>query len=213
MTVGLSEDHRASDEAAPQVTRSLVEMARVAVIGTSCAGKTTFARALARVLNFPYIELDVLHWQPNWIERPDDEFRTLTAQALSQDFWVADGNYAVVRDLVWSQATTVIWLNYSFSIVLWRALARTLRRALTREELFSGNRESLRMAFFSRESILWWVVSTFHRRRQQYRRLFDAARSPHLVYIEFQRPFEAQRFLTKLIPEEVTRGPDTHRQG
>jgi adenylate kinase family enzyme len=172
------------------------DMARVVVIGTSCAGKTTFARSLARILIFPHIELDALHWLPNWTERSVDEFRTLTAQALSQDCWVIDGNYAV--DLTWSRATTVIWLNYSFPIVLWRALTRTLRRAVTREELFAGNRESLRMAFFSRESILWWVVTTFHRRRKHYRALFDARTSSHLTYVEFRNPTEAQFFLTKL---------------
>lgn len=174
------------------------QMARVVVIGTSCAGKTTFARSLARILIFPHIELDALHWLPNWIERPADDFRALTAQAIAQDCWVIDSNYGIVRDLIWSRATTVIWLNYSFPIVLWRALARTLRRTLTREELFSGNRESLRMALFSRESILWWVLTTFRRRRKHYRSLFDARTSSHLAYVEFRNPAEAQFFLTKL---------------
>jgi adenylate kinase family enzyme len=172
-------------------------MARVVVIGTSCAGKTTFARSLARILIFPHIELDALHWLPNWIERPADDFRALTAQAIAQDCWVIDSNYGIVRDLIWSRATTMIWLNYSFPIVLWRALARTLRRTLTREELFSGNRESLRMALFSRESILWWVLTTFHRRRKHYRSLFDTKTFPHLIYVEFRNPSEAQIFLTK----------------
>src|SRR5215831_17862957 len=103
------------------------DMARVVVIGTSCAGKTTFARALARLLSFPHIELDALHWLPNWTERSADEFCAFIAQALSQDCWVIDGNYAA--DLTWSRATTVIWLNYSFSIVLWRALTRPATRA------------------------------------------------------------------------------------
>ena len=145
------------------------EMARVIVIGTSCVGKTTFARSLASRVSFPHIELDALYWQPNWIPRPPDEFRALIAQALSQEYWVTDGNYAVVRDLIWSRATTVIWLNYVFPVVLWRALTRTTRRVLTGEELYSANRESLRMALFSRESILWWVLTTFHWRRKQYR--------------------------------------------
>jgi adenylate kinase family enzyme len=86
-------------------------------------------------LSCPHIELDALHWQPNWVPRARAEFRALTAQALSQDCWVTDGNYGVVRDLVWSRATTVIWLNYALRLVLWRALARTVRRVLTREEL------------------------------------------------------------------------------
>jgi adenylate kinase family enzyme len=174
------------------------EMTRVVVIGTSCVGKTTFAQALARVLSFPHVELDALYWQPNWIPRPSEEFRALTAQALSQDRWVTDGNYGVVRDLIWSRATTVIWLNYGFPTVLWRAVTRTLRRVLTREELFSANRESLRMAFFSRESILWWVLTTFHRRRKQYRVLFDRRTSPQLVYVELRNPSEAKHFLAGL---------------
>ena len=172
------------------------EMARVVVIGTSCVGKTTFAQALARMMNVPHVELDALHWQPNWTARPPEEFRTLTADALAQDYWIIDGNYGTVRDLVWSRATTVIWLNYSFPIVMWRALTRTIRRVLTQEELFSDNRESLRMAFLSRESILWWVITTFHRRRRQYRRLFDTVTISQLAYVEFRSPSEARNFLS-----------------
>ena len=179
----------------PKHFDSMSEMARVVVIGTSCVGKTTFAQALARGLNFPHVELDSLHWQQNWIPRPPEEFRALTAEALAKDCWITDGNYGAVRDLVWSRATTIIWLNYSFPVVLWRALVRTIRRVLTQEELFSGNRETLRMAFFSRESILWWVITTFHRRRRQYRRLFDTATTPRLAYVEFRSPAEARNFL------------------
>jgi adenylate kinase family enzyme len=199
------------------------EMARVVVVGTSCAGKTTFAQSLADALNFPHIELDALHWQPTWVPRPADEFCALTAQALSHDHWVVDGNYGIVRDLVRSRATTIIWLNYSFPTVLWRALARTVRRALTREELFSGNRESLRMAFFSRDSILWWDITTFHRRRNQYWRLLDTRTLPHLVYVEFRRPSEAEGFLARLeknsdpakraIEGQVDLIRDEHRSG
>jgi len=173
-------------------------MNRVVVIGTSCVGKTIFARSLAEALCCPHVELDALYWQPNWIPRPPDEFQELVAKELSQGCWVTDGNYSVVRDLVWSRATTVIWLNYTFPVVLWRALTRTIRRGLTKEELFSGNRESLRMAFFSRDSIMWWVLTTFHRRRKRYRELFDMRTSPQLIYVEFRNPTEAQNFLTEL---------------
>jgi adenylate kinase family enzyme len=174
------------------------EMTRVIVVGTSCVGKTTFAKSLARVLSLPHIELDALYWKPRWVPRSPDEFRALVEQMLSQEQWVTDGNYRVVRDIVWSRATTVIWLDYALPLIFWRAVTRTLRRILTREELFATNRESLRMAFFSRDSILWWVLTTFHRRRKQYQRLFDTATFPHLAYVQFQKPSEAQRFLTML---------------
>jgi adenylate kinase family enzyme len=67
------------------------EMTRVVVIGTSCVGKTAFAKSLARVLSFPHVELDALYWQPNWIPRPPEEFRALTAHALAQDCFVGSG--------------------------------------------------------------------------------------------------------------------------
>jgi adenylate kinase family enzyme len=101
-------------------------MTRVVVIGTSCVGKTSFARSLARVLSVPHIELDALYWQPQWVPRLPDEFRQVVEKELSQDCWITDGNYSVVRDLTWSRATTVTWLNYAFPVVLWRALTRTV---------------------------------------------------------------------------------------
>ena len=174
------------------------EMARVVVVGCSGSGKTTFARQLARLLGAPHIELDALHWLPDWVPRPTDEFCTLVAPAVSQEQWVMDGNYRAVRDLVWSQATAVVWLNYAFPTVFGQVLRRTLRRTLTREELFTGNRESLRRSFLSRDSILWWVITTFRRRRRQYRALFDQPATVSCVYIEFRRPSEARRFLVAL---------------
>src|SRR5215470_14800607 len=130
------------------------ELARVVVVGCSGSGKTTLARQLAQLLGAPHIELDALHWLPNWVPRPTDEFCALVAQAVAQEQWVTDGNYRAVRDLVWSRATTVIWLNYPFPTVFRRVLWRTLRRTLTREVLYTGNRESLWRSFLTRDSIL-----------------------------------------------------------
>ncbi len=45
-------------------------MQPVAVIGPSCAGKTTFARTLAERTGCVHIELDAVHWGPGWTERP-----------------------------------------------------------------------------------------------------------------------------------------------
>ena len=36
---------------------------RISVIGTSGAGKTTFARRLAEAVGAPYVELDAINWQ------------------------------------------------------------------------------------------------------------------------------------------------------
>jgi adenylate kinase family enzyme len=177
------------------LTAAALDLRRVAVVGTSCSGKTTFAATLAAQLQIPHIELDALHWRPGWVEAPAAEFREAVASATSAERWVSDGNYGRVRDLVWSRATAVIWLDYPFATVMRRALYRTVRRALLREELYSGNRESFRMAFLSRDSILWWVVTTHGRRREQYRALFVDPTFARLERVALKSPGEATRFL------------------
>ena len=76
----------------------LAEM-RVVVVGTSGAGKTTFADALAAALQLQHTELDQLHWGPGWTPAPTEQFVRATAQAAAGQRWVMDGNYSVVRDM------------------------------------------------------------------------------------------------------------------
>ena len=170
-------------------------MERLIVVGTSCSGKTTLARRLARILGSPCIELDAFHWKPAWQPRPAEEFRQMVNDAAAGERWVMDGNYSRVRDIVWARGTTVIWLNYPFPIVLWRALCRSVKRAATQEELFSGNRESFRKSFFSRDSIVLWVICSYRRLRRDYRRLLDDGDYPHLQVIELRNPGQADALI------------------
>jgi adenylate kinase family enzyme len=174
-----------------------MDLRRVAVVGTSCAGKTTFAAALAAKLQIPHIELDALHWRAGWVPAPPEVFRHAVATATAAERWVSDGNYGVVRDLVWGRATAVIWLDYPFATVLWRALYRTARRALLREELYSGNRETFRKALLSRDSILWWVVTTHRERQREFPMLFEQAAFAHLEVVTLGSQREADSFLRR----------------
>ena len=168
---------------------------RVVVVGSSCSGKTTFARRLSESLGTPHVELDALHWLPNWTERSLQDFRELVAAAVSSEGWVVDGNYSKIRDLIWPKATCIVWLNYGFPTVLARALRRTLRRSLLGEELYSQNKETLGRAFFNRDSILLWVLTSFRRRRRKYDALRREKAFPHLQWMEFRNPAQAEQFL------------------
>ncbi len=172
------------------------DMRRVLVIGTSCSGKTTLAASIAEIQGSNHIELDRLWWLPNWRTREVEEFRELTRRAVSAQCWVVDGNYSFVRDITLSGATSVIWLNYSFPRVFGRALRRTIRRVFTREELFAGNREGFRQSFLSKDSILWWVITTWRRRRREYGKM--AGHPHHPPFVELRHPREAEDFLDAL---------------
>jgi adenylate kinase family enzyme len=135
---------------------------RVVVMGGSCSGKTTLARRLAGVLDVPHVELDALHHGPNWNEAPPEllQERVRAAFAIAPEGWVVDGNYlSKLDDLVLERADTAVVLDPPFATALRRALVRTFRRVVTREELWNGNRERVRDAF-SRYSIPLWVVRT-----------------------------------------------------
>ena len=140
-------------------------MRRAAVIGPSCAGKTTTARQLAAILGVPYIELDALHHDANWNEAPAELLRerVRAALAVAPDGWVVDGNYfGKLGPLVLDQADTIVWLDVPYRTAIRRVLARTLFRFVTRAELWNGNRETLRNAF-GPQSIVAYVLRT-HRR-------------------------------------------------
>ena len=94
--------------------RAEPDWSRISVVGTSGSGKTTLARRLAAILNVPNIELDALHWGPCWTPRPLEQFRADVGAAVAKDRWVVDGNYAVVRPLVWARPTAIVWLDLPF---------------------------------------------------------------------------------------------------
>ena len=80
--------------------------------------------------------------------------------------WVMDGGYSPIRDLIWSRADTIVWLDYPMPTVLGRWARRTASRIRSREEFWpgTGNRESLRHSF-GRDSLLVWILTTHRRRR------------------------------------------------
>jgi adenylate kinase family enzyme len=158
---------------------------RVVVNGVSGSGKTTVARELARRLGAPHVELDGLQHGLNWRQASDDELRGRLEPYLAGTNWIVDGNYhARVGDLVLARADTVIWLELPLALTLLRLLRRTLRRVLRREELWSGNRETLRTAFVGRESLFVWTL----RRRLADRHELPAvyARYPHLDVVHIR---------------------------
>jgi adenylate kinase family enzyme len=171
---------------------------RVVVVGTSCAGKTTFARDLATALACSVIQLDELYWGPDWTARPQEEFVGSVARATAGPRWVVDGNYSIIRDVVWTRATAIIWLNLSFPVIFARAVRRTVVRSISQEPLYAGNRESLRRAFFTRESILLWVLTTYWERRRRYPTLRASPNYPGLAWFELKRPGDVSAFLNNV---------------
>jgi adenylate kinase family enzyme len=181
---------------------------RIAVVGTTGSGKTTLARKLAAQLHVPHIELDSLHWEANWTPAPQQVFHRRVAQALSGEAWTTDGNYSELRDLTWGKADTVVWLDYSLSLVLSRVTRRTIRRSLRHEVLWGNNQERFGRALLSRDSIILYALKTYRRRRREYPVLFRQPRYAHLRVVHLESPRATQEWLPSL-PQSIGQGMDS----
>ena len=171
-------------------------MQRIAVVGTTGTGKTMLASWLSRRLGIPHVELDAIYWGPGWSVVPAPVFRARVGQALESERGVVDGNYSQVRDLVWGRAQALLWLDYALPVVMWRLVGRTLRTAVTGEELWSGNRERLATALWSRDSLLLWALKTYRKHRREYPGLLGEPEYAHLRLVRLRSPQATRTWLS-----------------
>ncbi len=170
---------------------------RIVVIGTTSSGKSTMAKRLADKFGLDFIELDALHWEPNWTEAPYEIFRARVDEATRAECWALAGNYREVRDIVWPRAEAVIWLDYPLWTLFWQLTRRTFTRWWNRELLWGTNYENLWTHFklWSEESLYHWLFKTYWQRKREYPRQFAEPRHAHLTVIHLKSPREAEDWI------------------
>ena len=105
---------------------------------------------------------------PTGPRRPTTCSAAQLAPVLASDGWVIDGVYRrKLGNLVLEAADVVVWLDLPIRVWLPRLVRRTGRRLVGREEIWNGNRESLRTAVWGRDSLFGYALrSHFARRRE-----------------------------------------------
>lgn len=174
-------------------------MERVNVVGSSGSGKTIFSRKLAAARGCPCVELDALFWGPNWTQRSDEEFYALIEEALLGERWCLDGNYSRSVPIKWKRVQEVVWLDFSFPRTFWRSLTRAIRRASSKEEIWpgTGNVETFRKGFFSRDSIILWSISNYSSIRRRYLATMRDPQFSHIRFTQLRSPRDAEAYLKK----------------
>jgi adenylate kinase family enzyme len=166
---------------------------RILLLGTIGSGKTTCAKRISKRLGIPYLELDSLYWEEDWVKASDSVFRERVLDALKDNAWVVDGMYPQVEDIILSKADTVVWLDYPFCVIMRRLIRRTFRRIITQEELSHGNREY----FGSAIGKVWWAIKTHRRLKREYSRLFRLCQNQRLL-VRLESPSETSDWLFSL---------------
>jgi adenylate kinase family enzyme len=110
---------------------------RIAVIGISGSGKSTFARTLARRTGLPLLHGDQLEWTPGWRVRPQDDLAAMHAEWIARPRWIIEGWVDPERVARLEAADLVVDLDPSRWRCTWRVFRRMLNRA-RRDEMPVG---------------------------------------------------------------------------
>ena len=175
---------------------------RIIVIGSSGSGKSTLGERLGERLGVPFVELDALNWEAGWVQAPDDVFHDRIRAVTSGDGWVLAGNYTARQQHVsWPLADTVVWLDLPLATVMRRTWSRTWRRWRRREELWNGNRESLRehlSLWDVDKSILTYTLTTHRARRRTFEAAMRDPRWAHIAFVRLRSPSAVDAWLAHL---------------
>ncbi|MCP5509996.1 MAG: hypothetical protein H7A39_06280 [Chlamydiales bacterium] len=154
-------------------------MKRVVIIGACGSGKTTLGQAMSGKLGIAWTDLDDLFWLPGWKRRPFEEFEGMVKQTVAADTWIVCGNYSKLQHLTVFQADTVVWLDLSLGILLWRIIKRGVIQARQRTAICNGNYQSI--------SQFWWLFKhlfkSFWKKKTRYKQLEAQATQATWVHL------------------------------
>ena len=141
---------------------------KIIITGTSCTGKTTLGRELSQKLGIPQIDLDDLHFLPNWeVKESDDFIRDVNSTIDQHDEWIVSGSYQTkMKDTVWHKADVIIWLDLPLRTILSRYFKRTFRRIVFKEKCCGENYETLRHVLFE-DNMLLHIFKTYWSRKHR----------------------------------------------
>jgi adenylate kinase family enzyme len=171
---------------------------RICVIGNAATGKSTLARVLAERLGLRYIDRDALVWDTGWRKRPSGEICERVEAETRADGWTYDGHLRRRRpyeQVVLGRCDTIVWLDFSRWRVMCSVVRRTLRRVLTREELWNDNVETWRMVF-SRDWSIAWAWRNHGRLRGEYEALFASPEHASKVRVRLRNRREVNEWLS-----------------
>lgn len=162
------------------------------MIGSSGAGKSTFAAELGRIVNLPVIHLDKEFWRPGWVMTDSDKWRERVSELVASDEWIVDGSYDGSLDIRLPRADTVVFLDYPRYLCFWRIFKRVATSlGHVRFDMAEGCPEQVDLGFIK------WV---WNYRRDHYPRIHEMLEKHfnkgNLILLK--SPSEVQRFLNEL---------------
>jgi len=164
---------------------------RIAVIGCSGSGKSTFAPRLAERMGLPYVPTDQVFWTDDWRPTPSDEVHRWLAEAVAAEAWVTDGNFDNQRGVLWASADLIVWLDLPLATTIWRVGRRNYGWWLGRQKVWGGQAMTLAKAW----SGLRHAANSHGLKRRTYPGYL--AEIPSVAVVRLTSPDEVERWLVE----------------
>jgi len=167
-------------------------MERIMIIGCGGAGKSTLSKKLSQLTGLELIHLDRHYWKPNWEMTDKPAWETLVRELSNRPSWIIDGNYGSTMDIRIAKADTIIFLDYSTLVCLWRVTKRTLQYwRKSRPDMSEGCGERFDWQFYH------YVATYNSTRRKKILAKLDKVKDSKKVLI-FNNDKETDNFLKEL---------------
>lgn len=165
-------------------------MKRVMIVGGAGSGKSTLATMVGERVGLPVFHMDQIHWQPHWVERPKSEKVKMVNAIENSDAWILEGGLSVTYENRAERADTLIWLDLSLPLRLFRVVRRRwqYRGGQTRPDLPQDCPERLDWDF------LHWILISGPATRRHIAATIAAA--PHLTVYHLRSRSEVRNFLS-----------------
>ena len=131
----------------PQVVNAV----RIHIVGGPGSGKTTLARQIARQLDAPAYDLDVVAFENGaGAKRGLDERLRDVQCILAQPAWVTEGIYLWWTLALMESADAIVWLDVPWRVAAWRIVTRHVRAELAHNNKHRGWLKLARFVMWTR---------------------------------------------------------------
>ena len=172
-------------------------MNKISIVGSSGSGKSTTAVKLGNILDLPVYHLDKYFQRPGWVMVDLEVMMRTNLELVQKDKWIIDGNYISTMDFRFSEADTIIFLDFSRIKCLSNVFHRFIRfHGKSRPDVGTDCRESLD---FELVKWIWDYPKRFRPITYEKIELFGKGREAFIL----KNPKEVNDFLQNLRPQQV----------
>lgn len=126
---------------------------KIAVIGHSSSGKSTFSKRLSSVYQIPVLHIDKIFFEPNWVERDKKVVEAEIRDFMKGEQWIIDGFYRKLATERFELADKIFIFDFNRFKCLYGAIVRRFKyHNQNRDSVCVGCKERLNLSF------IWWIL-------------------------------------------------------